>query len=73
MPKLIEANLAAKRIAVNAEQARGARLIAVGTVQHTLDEFFLEFVDGLVKVNPALDHHPDQRFQLVLHRSTLRT
>ena len=45
--ELVEADLAAQRIAVNAQQARGARLVAVGAVQHALDELLLKFIHAL--------------------------
>jgi hypothetical protein len=71
--ELIEADLAAQRIAVNPEQARGARLVAARSIQYTLDEFLLEFVHGFVEMNSTLHHLPDQGFQLILHCRTLRT
>jgi hypothetical protein len=71
--ELVEADLAAKRIAVNPEQARGARLVAARSIQHTLDEFLLEFVYGFLEMNSALHHLADQGFQLILHCRTLRT
>jgi len=71
--KLIEINLAAERISVNSEQPSGARLIAVEAVQHALDKFLFKFVDGFIEMDPALHHLANQCFQLLLHRSTLRT
>ena len=70
--ELVEVDLAAERIAVNAEQARGARLVAVGAVQHALDELLLKFVDRFVKQNSSLHHLAHQRFQLIFHDRTLR-
>ena len=71
--ELVEPDLAAERIPVNAEQARGVRLVAVGPVQHAFDELLFEFVDGFVEMNPALHHLPDQGFQLIFHGRTLPT
>jgi hypothetical protein len=71
--ELVKSDFAAQCIAVNPEQARGARLIAAGSVQHTLDEFLFEFVDGFVEMNSALHHLPDQGFQLIFHCRTLPT
>ena len=73
MVKLIEIDLAAERIAVNPEQPGGARLVAMKMVQHALDKFLFKFVDCFVEMDPALHHQANQRFQLLLHRSTLRT
>lgn len=71
--KFIEADLAAERVTVNAEQASGARLVALGAVQHALNKFFLEFVHGFVKKDSAIHHLPDQIFQLIFHDRTLHT
>ena len=71
LTELVKSNLAAERIAVNPEKASGPRLVAAGPVQDALDEFFLEFIHRFVKMNSALHHLPDQRFQLILHRRTL--
>jgi hypothetical protein len=57
--QLVEADLSAEGVAMNAEQSRGTRLIPVGTVEHTLDEFLLKLVDRFVKQDPALDHLAD--------------
>ena len=72
MIELIEIDLAAERIAVNSEKASGARLVAVETVQHALDKFLFKFVDRFIEMDSALHHQANQRFQLLLHRSTLR-
>jgi hypothetical protein len=73
MIELIEIDLAAERIPVNSKQACGARLVAMETLQHALYEFLFKFIDRLIEMDPALHHHAHQRFQLLLHRSTLRT
>jgi hypothetical protein len=73
MIESIEIDLATERIAVNSKQPGGARLIAVETVQHPLDKFFFKFVDCFIEMDPAVHHLANQRFQLLLHRSTLRT
>jgi hypothetical protein len=54
--QLVNANLAAKRITMNTEESRGAGLIAIGTVEHALDKFFLELVYRFFKQNASLDH-----------------
>ncbi len=71
--ELIEVDLAAESVPVNPEQPRGARLVSTGPVQNALDEFFFEFVHCFVELNASLHHLPDQRFQLIFHRRTLRT
>jgi hypothetical protein len=73
MIELIEIDLAAERIAVNSKQPCGARLVAVETLQDALDKFLFKFVDRFIEMNPAFHHLANQRFQLLLHRSTLRT
>jgi hypothetical protein len=73
MIQLIEIDFAAERIAVNTKQPGGARLIAVETVQHALDKFLFKFIDRFIEMDPSLHHQANQRFQLLLHRSTLRT
>jgi hypothetical protein len=73
MIKFVQIDLPAERIAVNSQQARGARLITVETLQHALDKFLFKFVYCFVEMDPAIHHKPYQRFQLLLHDSTLRT
>jgi hypothetical protein len=73
MIELVQTDLAAERIAVNSEQARGTRLIAMKPLQHALDKFFFKFVDRFIEMDSALHHQANQRFQLLLHSSTLRT
>ena len=71
--ELVQFDLAAQRVAVNSQQARGAGLVAVEPLQHALDKFLFKFIYRFVEVNSPLDHHSYQRLQLLLHRSTLRT
>jgi hypothetical protein len=71
--ELVFTNLAAQGIAVNAEDFRGAGLIAVSTVQNTLDKTLFEFPDCLVKKYAALHHLIDEPFQLIFHDDTLRS
>jgi len=73
MIESIEIDLAAERIAVDSKQPRGSRLIAVKTVQHALDKLLFKFVDCFIEMDPSVHHQANQRFQLLLHRSTLRT
>jgi hypothetical protein len=56
MIQLVDTDLAAQRIAMDAQQARGAGLISIRAIQHALDEFFFEFVDCFFKQNASLDH-----------------
>ena len=71
--QLIQTYLAAERIAVYSEEPSGARLIAMKTFQHPLDKFLFKFVYRFIEMDPAVHHLAYQRFQLLLHRSTLRT
>jgi hypothetical protein len=71
--ELIEVDLTAECIPVNPEEARCARLVSAGPVQNPLNEFLFEFVHCFVELNASLHHLPNQRFQLIFHRRTLRT
>lgn len=71
--QLVQINLPAQRIPMNSKKASGPRLIAARPVQHPLDEFLFEFVDRFIEVDSTLHHLPDQGFELILHRCTLRT
>jgi len=72
MVQFIEVDLAAQRIAVNAQEPSGSGLISIGTVENPLDEFFLEFVYCFLKQNASLDHLPDECFELIFHDLPLR-
>jgi len=54
--QFVQVDFAAKRIAVNTQQSRGARLIAVGAVENTFDELLFEFVHSFAKKNPSIHH-----------------
>jgi hypothetical protein len=73
MIELIQIDLAAERIAMNSKQLGGARLIAAESVQNSLYELLFKFVYRFIEMNPSLHHQANQRFQLLPHRSTLRT
>ena len=73
MSQFIEIDLAAEGIAVNSQQPSGARLVAMKSFQNALDEFLFKFVDSFIEMDSSLHHQANQRFQLLLHRSTLRT
>jgi hypothetical protein len=57
--------LAAERIAVNAEDLRGAGLIAAGAIHDALDEFLLELGDCFFEQNAPIHHLGNQGFQLI--------
>jgi hypothetical protein len=71
--EFVLANLAAQRIAVDSQRSRAPGLIAVAAFQNTADEFFLKFPDSFFEQDSSLDHHSNQRFQLIFHDGTLRT
>jgi hypothetical protein len=73
MVQLVLVDLAAECIAMNSQETGGARLVAVETVQHAFDKLLFKFVDCFLKMDTAIHHLANQRFQLLLHRSTLRT
>jgi hypothetical protein len=70
--ELVEFDFAAQGIAMNAQQAGGAGLIALGSVQGLADKSFLEFIDGFVKQDAMIHHLADQSFKLISHDGTLR-
>ena len=70
--KLVEINLTAERISVDAEQACCARLIAPRAIQHAFNELLFKLVDGLIKLDSTFHHLPDKRFQLIFQGCTLR-
>ena len=47
--QLVFAQLPAQRVAMDPQDVRGARLVAVYTVQNALDEALLEFSYSLIK------------------------
>jgi hypothetical protein len=49
-------------VAVNAEDLGGAGLIPIRAVEDAFDETLLEFTDGLVEKDAALDHLQYQTF-----------
>jgi hypothetical protein len=65
--ELILFELAAKRIAVNSQSARGAALIAFHVIHHALDKTALEFPERFFEQDAAFHHLPDKDFQLILH------
>jgi hypothetical protein len=65
--ELIFLDFAAERIAMDAEQASGSRLIALGVIHSAFDKASLEFSERFVKQNAAIDHLANQSFQLILH------
>jgi hypothetical protein len=71
--KFVDVDLAAKGVAVDAEDFGGAGLVAVESLKHALDEFLLEFSDGFFEENAALNHHTHEGFQLIFHSRTLRS
>jgi len=65
--QFVFSDFSAKRIPVDAENLRRAGLIAVQPFQNALDEFLLELSHSFFEQNSAIDHHADQRFQLIFH------
>jgi hypothetical protein len=71
--EFIFAYFAAQRVAVDSQLFRAAGLIAFAAFEYTADEFFLEFAHCFFEQYSSLDHHSDQRFQLIFHDCTLRS
>jgi hypothetical protein len=69
---MVRRDLAAEGIAMNSQDLRGAALIAAGVFQNTPDELLLELRHGFFEQDAALDHHSDQRIQLLFHVCMLR-
>jgi hypothetical protein len=67
MVEFVFGNFPAQGVAVNAQNFRRARLIAVGAFKDALDETFFEFGDSLIEKDAALDHQGYQAFQLISH------
>jgi hypothetical protein len=70
--QLVLFDLSAERIAVDAEELRRPRLVAVRAIQHALDKPFLELPDGFIKEDSPFHHLIDEPFQLIFHDVTLR-
>jgi hypothetical protein len=70
--QLVFVDLAAERVAVNAEDLRGAGLVAVGALQDALDETLLELAHGLIEQDAPVHHLCDKPFELIFHDRTLR-
>ena len=56
MVELVFGYFATERVAMNAENFRGAGLIAVGAFEDALDEALFEFAYGLIEEDAALHH-----------------
>jgi hypothetical protein len=65
-------DFAAQRIAVNAENLCGARLVAVGAVEDALDEALLELFHGLIEQDSPVYHLGHKPLKLIFHDGTLR-
>ena len=66
-------NFAAEGVAVDPQRFRAAGLIALAAFQNTANKLFLEFTDSFFEQDSSLDHHSDQRFELIFHDCTLRS
>jgi hypothetical protein len=73
MVQFVLADLAAQRVAMDAQNHRSARLVALCAFQNPLNEALLELAHGLIEQNAALYHLNDKPFQLISHDFTLPT
>ena len=73
MIQMILRDFATQGIAVDAEDFGGTALVSPGVFEDAPDKFLLEFSEGFFEQNSALDHHSDQRFQLLFHVCMLRS
>jgi hypothetical protein len=70
--QVISRDFAAQRVAMDAQRLGGAALVSAGMFENAADEFFLELCHGFIEQNATLDHHSDQRIQLLFHVCMLR-
>jgi hypothetical protein len=70
--ELVEFDLAAQGVAMDAQQSSGAGLIAIGSVQRSADQSLLEFIDRFVEQYATIHHLAHQSFKLISHDGTLR-
>jgi len=70
--QLVFRHLAAQGVAVDPQDFSGTRLVAVGALEHALDETLLKLTYSLVKEDSTLHHLRHKPFQLVFHVRTLR-
>ena len=70
--QVVSVDFPAQSVAVNTKQFCGPGLVSVGPFEGALYKLLLELADGLFQQDSALDHHPNQRFELFFHSSTLR-
>ncbi len=70
---MILRDFATQGIAVDAEDFGGTALVSPGVFEDAPDKFLLKFSEGFFEQNSALDHHSDQRFQLLFHVCMLRS
>ncbi len=73
MVQMILRDFAAQGVAVDSQDLRGTALISLGVFENSPDKLFLELRHGFFEQNPTLDHHSDQRFQLLFHLCMLRS
>jgi hypothetical protein len=66
-------HLAAERVAMDAQYLGGARLVPVGSLEHSFDKFLLKLSDCFVKQNTAFNHLHYKPFQLISHFCTLQS
>jgi hypothetical protein len=70
--ELVLVDFAAQRVAVNAEDLGGARLVAVGAVEDALDEALLELFHSLIEQDAPVYHLGHKSLKLISHDGTLR-
>jgi hypothetical protein len=71
--EFVLSHFATECVSVDSQRFRAAGLIAITAFQDTANEFFLKFADCFLEQDSSLDHHSDQRFQLIFHDCTLRS
>lgn len=72
MVQVVLRDFAAQGVAVDSQRSGGAALIAAGMFEHAADKLFFELGHCFIEQNAALDHHTDQRIQLLFHVCMLR-
>ena len=73
MVEMILRDFTAQGVAVNSQDLGGAALISLGVLENSPDKLLLELRHSFFEQNSTLDHHSDQRFQLLFHLCMLRS
>src|SRR4051812_38871151 len=71
-PQLVRTHLAGQRVPVHAERARSLRQAAVAAPQHPRDESLFELANGIVELDPSVDHFLDEFLEAIANHADAR-